>query len=70
MSNAHQTFNPDDPASENVIHVNFEPEWRNFLRKMLKNEGYERTLKTMLANEEHPSYAKAILRNIMKVHGW
>lgn len=69
-SNAQTAFSTEGPTPENVIWVNFEPQWRNFLGKMLKNEGYERTLRTMLANDEHPSYSKAILKKIMREYGW
>lgn len=55
----------------NVIYANFSPEFRSELVGMIKHKGGPQFNQQVLMNIGwHPSFAKAIVRSIMRREGW
>lgn len=54
----------------NIIPAAFDPTFRAQVAQQIRYYGIERVEKMLLASEFHPSFAKAIIRSIIRKEGW
>lgn len=53
-----------------VIHAVFDPGFRAHIAHQIKTNGGPKRIEGFLMNEFHPSFAKAIVRSIIRNEGW
>lgn len=54
----------------NIIPANFDPEFKIKVFTLIKYNGLKCTENFLLTEGFHPSFAKAIIRNITRTMGW
>jgi hypothetical protein len=55
---------------DNVILANFDPQVKLSVYQSIKYLGVKRVEEMLMAQGLHPSFVKAIIRNIMRNIGW